>query len=363
MPYPPSGDATPPALSATDEARLLRARVLESIAGSAWHELAQPLGGLRSFVTMLRLEGVTSDQLGVDPSLVEEAATSAERLARALADLAGGVARPAPLRVVVEDQVALAGSLLTDVAVSIDIPSDVPESAVDPALLRLLVASLLVDAVATLGGPRRARGRIAWGVRAGAASFDLVVDDDGRPAEPGSLSSLRSLLTGQGASIAHEPRAGGGNRVTATLPLTQPPDRLEAFERTSAPAAATPTTGPLVLVCDDDPVVRALIVRSLARAGLRAIATGSGADALEVLDREPVDVVLTDDRMTGMGGRQLHATVAETHPRLGTRFVLMSGDAGDAELVAYAEAERLRVLAKPFELGALAAILREVAAG
>ena len=85
MPYPPSGDATPPALSATDEARLLRARVLESIAGSAWHELAQPLGGLRSFVTMLRLEGVTSDQLGVDPSLVEEAATSAERLARALA--------------------------------------------------------------------------------------------------------------------------------------------------------------------------------------------------------------------------------------------------------------------------------------
>ena len=177
----------------------------------------------------------------------------------------------------------------------------------DPAVLRLVVAALLVDAVAALGGPRHARGRIAWNLRAGAGTLDLVLDDDGAPAEPASLPAVRSLLAPHAAAIRHEPgdaawQPGDGRRFRSRRAVRAAP----AAPRPSS-AAPPATTGPIVLVCDDDAVVRGLIVRSLARAGLRAIATGTAAEALAVIGREPVDVVLADARMAGMSGRELHA--------------------------------------------------------
>jgi CheY-like chemotaxis protein len=73
-------------------------------------------------------------------------------------------------------------------------------------------------------------------------------------------------------------------------------------------------------------------------------------------------VILCDERMPGMTGRALHAVVCATRPELGRRFVLMSGDSGDADLAAFARDEEVTVLGKPFDLVRLAAVLREAAA-
>jgi hypothetical protein len=53
----------------------------------------------------------------------------------------------------------------------------------------------------------------------------------------------------------------------------------------------------------------------------------------------------------------------ELHPDLRGRFVLVSGDAGDAALVAFAREHGLPVVEKPFDVNDLARLIQVVAAG
>ncbi len=57
-----------------------------------------------------------------------------------------------------------------------------------------------------------------------------------------------------------------------------------------------------VLVVDDEEPVRHMLTLILEREGFRVLQAESGEAALEMLGREPVDVMLSDVRMPGMGG-------------------------------------------------------------
>ena len=58
---------------------------------------------------------------------------------------------------------------------------------------------------------------------------------------------------------------------------------------------ALPSQGS-VLVIDDEAQVRASLSRCLEE-DYRVLTAGSGAEALELMEREPIDVVLCDQRM------------------------------------------------------------------
>jgi len=63
-----------------------------------------------------------------------------------------------------------------------------------------------------------------------------------------------------------------------------------------------------VLIVDDSAVMRAFIRRIMLLSGIEAaefLEAGDGGEALEILRREWVDVVLTDINMPGMDGEQL----------------------------------------------------------
>lgn len=59
---------------------------------------------------------------------------------------------------------------------------------------------------------------------------------------------------------------------------------------------------PLVLVVDDDPYVRPVLMRLLQRHGLRVNEASDGYAALEAVARRPPDVILLDIRMPGLDG-------------------------------------------------------------
>ena len=61
---------------------------------------------------------------------------------------------------------------------------------------------------------------------------------------------------------------------------------------------------PLLLV-DDDPTNRDLLSRRLKRAGYHTELAGDGFEALEVLAKREVDLVLLDSMMPGMSGVEL----------------------------------------------------------
>lgn len=83
----------------------------------------------------------------------------------------------------------------------------------------------------------------------------------------------------------------------------------------------------------------------------------SGAEALEFLEYNPVDVIVTDMRMPGMDGSELLAKVKERHPRI-VRVVL----SGHAELDAAMRAISLahRYLSKPCSPDTLISVLQRV---
>jgi signal transduction histidine kinase len=115
--------------------------------------------------------------------------------------------------------------------------------------------------------------------------------------------------------------------------------------------------GEIILVVEDNPEVRRVVMRQLSGLGYRAIETGSGPEALEVLAREPVDLLLTDIMMPGgLDGVDLAKIAIEKWPTL--KVVLTSGFP-EARIDIESEMLRsLRLLSKPYSRVELATVLR-----
>jgi CheY-like chemotaxis protein len=81
-----------------------------------------------------------------------------------------------------------------------------------------------------------------------------------------------------------------------------------------------------VLIVDDVPIVLTSLRRVLERAGFRVEAAESGAEALAILSREEVDVVLSDFMMPGMNGIELLHAVRERWPRVRRAMLTAQAD-------------------------------------
>ena len=59
-----------------------------------------------------------------------------------------------------------------------------------------------------------------------------------------------------------------------------------------------------ILVVDDEPLIVKLLKHNLEKSGYEVLAAGNGREGLEVLEKEPVDVVLLDIMMPEMDGME-----------------------------------------------------------
>ncbi|WP_395839204.1 sigma-54-dependent transcriptional regulator [Archangium violaceum] len=69
-----------------------------------------------------------------------------------------------------------------------------------------------------------------------------------------------------------------------------------------------------VLLVDDDPAVAKVLGALLGQAGLTVHTASHGQEALALLGRKPIDVVVSDVRMPGMSGMELLAEVGRSWP-------------------------------------------------
>ncbi|HEX6764710.1 MAG TPA: sigma-54 dependent transcriptional regulator [Polyangiaceae bacterium] len=103
---------------------------------------------------------------------------------------------------------------------------------------------------------------------------------------------------------------------------------------------------PRVLVVDDEVALRRALMRMLEGRGMQVVSAGDGVEALEVLEREIVDVAVVDLMMPRVGGLELLERVRERHA--GTEVVLMTAF-GDVETAVKAvQAGAYHFLTKPF---------------
>ena len=105
----------------------------------------------------------------------------------------------------------------------------------------------------------------------------------------------------------------------------------------------------MVLFVDDDEILLRSLERGLFDEPYDKRFAESGAEAVGILQREDVNVIVTDMRMPGMDGLELLKTVKETYPRIVS--VMLSGFAPTADLMSPAhQVEVFKFICKSMKL-------------
>lgn len=108
----------------------------------------------------------------------------------------------------------------------------------------------------------------------------------------------------------------------------------------------TRTSQPVVLLLDDEPNVTAGLKRALHNEPWKIFTAATTGGAFDILSREAVDVVVSDERMPGMSGSQFLSEVRKKYPH--TIRMILSGQADlEAAVRAINEGEVYRFLLKP----------------
>ena len=113
-----------------------------------------------------------------------------------------------------------------------------------------------------------------------------------------------------------------------------------------------------VMVVDDEPAIRELLVAILRDEGYQAVEASSGQVALELGPREQPDLLLIDLMMPGMDGRTLVARLRQLPEFGSTPMIMMSA----AMRVLGKQEGVVDFLPKPFDLEQLLAALPPLAA-
>ncbi|WP_439814368.1 PAS domain-containing protein [Zavarzinia sp. CC-PAN008] len=165
------------------------------------------------------------------------------------------------------------------------------------------------------------------------------------------LSMIYGFARQSGGFVTIDSAEGTGTAVRLHLPrchdsaVVEPP--VEA-----SPQAARPPPTETVLVVEDEPTVRALIVDALQERGYRTIEAGDGPAGLEILrSAVGVDLLVSDVGLPGLNGRQLADAGRALRPDLPVLFV--TGYAHNAAVGNGLLEPGMEVLTKPFAIDQL----------
>jgi PAS domain S-box-containing protein len=174
------------------------------------------------------------------------------------------------------------------------------------------------------------------------------------------LSMIYGFARQSNGHVTIDSKLGRGASVKLYLPRHE---GAAAAPHASAIAATRhASTGETVLVVEDEPVVRGVILEMLAEQGYRTLEAVDGPSGLRILrKKQRVDLLITDVGLPGMNGRQLADQARETRPGLKILFIT-----GYAESVAISDGfmePGMEMITKPFELDNLSRRIRAMISG
>ena len=166
------------------------------------------------------------------------------------------------------------------------------------------------------------------------------------------LSIVRQLVELHGGTVtAESPGAGKGTTFKVIFPLISVHHELSGVEMTRSLVESHNFTDPQlslndlwVLVVDDEPDARELVAAVLTGRGAEVVSVGSANEALEEMERQRFDVLVSDIGMPQMDGYALIRRIRQLPAERG-------GGIPAAALTAYAGVEdRMRVLSAGYQM-------------
>ncbi|GAA4343228.1 hypothetical protein GCM10023144_45900 [Pigmentiphaga soli] len=177
------------------------------------------------------------------------------------------------------------------------------------------------------------------------------------------LSMIYGFAKQSNGHVRIHSRVGVGTEVRLYLPRCEPepPARPAEPPVVEAAAAQPQGAGETVLVVEDDPAVRMVVVEVLRGLGYATLEAADGAQGLAAIDAAPrVDLLVTDVGMPGINGRELASRARRLRPGLAVLF--MTGYAENAQLRSGFLEPGMEMIIKPFAIDHLAATVREMLA-
>jgi PAS domain S-box-containing protein len=359
------------------------------------HEINNPAAIISGFAQILLRDPLGADHREMVQMVFDEA-TRIGRITQNLLAFArgGGRERAAiDLNDVARRTFALRAYNLStgNVEVTLDLDPAGPRVWGNATQLQQTLLNLLLNAEhAVAGGP--GPRRISCRTRGGAEEIRVDITDNGPgvPAEvrdrifdPFFTTKTEGAGTGLGLSICYgivrehggriwaeaaPPGNGGGGSVfcialpfdaRAQAPVPPLPDpALEPAADAVPPVAA----GRLrVLLAEDEGALRRAAAKFLERDGITVHAVADGAAALDALAAGEFDVIVSDIRMPGVGGREFVARLRRDRPDLLGRLLFLTGDTLAADTASLLHDVGAPSLAKPFQFAALERLIRTIA--
>lgn len=118
-----------------------------------------------------------------------------------------------------------------------------------------------------------------------------------------------------------------------------------------------------ILIIDDEPHILVMLKKMMERAGYEIDLASNGKEGIELFQRSPADLVITDIIMPEKEGLETIREMKRIHPRL--KIIAMSGG-GKISAENYLETARIfgatRIIEKPFTQGEMVTAVKELMA-
>ncbi len=351
------------------------------------HELNNPLASVRGYAELMLTHHELSPQTRAD---LEKVASESDRAAKLVSQFLTFARAEAPQRAPVNlnELVASAVALrefefrVAGVELKNEPASDLPPILADADKLQNVILNLLGNALQALCDhpqPRRVTIRTARSK----ANILLSVADNGPGIPPElvprifepffstkevgagtglGLSVVHSIMSDHGGRIHHEQTPGGGATFVIAFPVTEATTHPAQTKPDTQPAPAHQTnlTGISILVVDDEKPIAELLCEMLGHLGCHTVTASSGVQAMAQIRQRDFDVILSDYRMPNMNGEQFYEQLRKLKPHLARRVIFISGDVVNEQTQNFLKAVGNLHLAKPFNLSAVQAAIRNV---
>jgi len=174
------------------------------------------------------------------------------------------------------------------------------------------------------------------------------------------LSMVYGFVKQSGGHVTIYSEPGQGSTVKVYLPRFVRPETSSAAATGPMAAAHPPGSGETILVVEDDEEVRRVSVEALREVGYQVLEAGDAMEGVRlIVDRGGVDLLFTDVGLPGgVNGRALADAARSAQP--GLRVLFTTGYTRNAILHNGVLDHDVHFIAKPFNLNALSAKIREV---
>jgi two-component system NtrC family sensor kinase len=355
--------------------RLLQSEKMSSVGqlvSGVAHELNNPLTGIMGFAQLLLLRDLEE----AVRHQVETIYAEAERASKIVSNLLTFARRrraqkdSSNLNTLIERVLELRNYDLRvrNINTEMDLDSALPETLVDPNQLQQVFLNILINAEQAMKGDDE--GTLHIGTRASGRTITVSFADSG----PGmSAETIRRIFdpffttkeagdgTGLGLTICYniieehngriwaESEPGRGTTFFIELPVIGGP-AAPAPRRDAEPAPAAAAERKRILVVDDEDSIQRLLTGVLEMDGHEVLVAKNGREALDIVKRGGIDLVVTDMKMPVMGGAEFYTSLRDAKDPLAARVIFITGDTVAPDTRRFLQGVENAVLAKPFRL-------------